>query len=53
MHGGQEDHTFDMYLQVDVKVKTSDDTCEGVCAAKYRNENTRQLSFLGLFEKTE
>ena len=53
MHGGQEDHTFDTQLQVDVKVKTSDDTCEGVWTTKHRNENTRQTSFLGLFEKTE
>ncbi len=41
---------FDMQVQVDVKVQTSDDTCEGVCAAKQRNENTRQPSLLGLFE---
>ena len=50
VHGGQEDHTFDAQLQVDVKVKTSDDTCEGVCAAKQRNVNTRQPSLPGLFE---
>jgi hypothetical protein len=33
-----------------VKVQTSDDTCEGVCAAKLRNENTREPRVPGLFE---
>ena len=42
--GGQEDHTFDMQLQVHVKVQTSDDTCEGVYTAKHHNENTREPS---------
>ena len=33
-----------------VKVQTSDDTCEGVCATKKHNENTREPRLLGLFE---
>ena len=45
-----EDHTFNMQVQLDVKVQTSDDTCEGVCVANPLNENTRQSSLPGLFE---
>jgi hypothetical protein len=33
-----------------VKLQTSEDTCEGVCAAKQRNENTREPRLPGLFE---
>ena len=50
VHGWQEDRTFDIQVQVDVKVQTSHDTFEGVYAVKQRNENTRQPSLPGLFE---
>ncbi len=33
-----------------VKLQTSEDKCEGVCAANQRNENTREPRLPGLFE---
>ena len=48
LHGGPEDRTYDVKLQVDVIHLI--DTCEGVCAAKHRNKNTREPSWPGLFE---
>jgi hypothetical protein len=51
VHGGQEDRTF-LHVAASgyVKVQTSDDTCEGVCEANLRNENTREPRLPGLFE---